>query len=83
MVWSVDKDFEQAVTVTEAVRMTKLMQWLSLLMVFAAVWLSLITDSVPISLSSSAKEVIFAVSQVTDKWTMHCNLCKVNVRISF
>ena len=65
-------------------RMSKLLQWLCFVAVYVALWLSALTDSLPVTLSYSWKEVVFAVSTLTD--TYHVIMggkknCKVPVYV--
>jgi len=41
--------------------MTKLMQWLTCLFAFLAVWVSVLLDCLPVQLDSSSKEVVWMV----------------------
>ncbi|KAK2157630.1 hypothetical protein LSH36_188g10003 [Paralvinella palmiformis] len=39
--------------------MTKLLQWLTVLFLFLAVWLGLVTNHIPVVFSDAAKEVVY------------------------
>jgi len=41
--------------------MTKLMQWLTCLFAFLAIWISILFDCLPMQLDSSSKEVVWMV----------------------
>ena len=41
--------------------MTKLMQWLTFLFAFLAMWISILFDCLPVQLDSSSKEVVWMV----------------------
>jgi len=41
--------------------MTKLMQWLTFLFVFLAMWMSVLFDCLPVQLDRSSKEVVWMV----------------------